>query len=72
MPTTAWERRKALSDRLRGVWDAHRDGRDWQTVYAEARETLAAQMERDAAMVRGIEWDEFMRLQGMRAETRHA
>ena len=66
MSTTPWERRKALSDRLRGVWDAHRDGRDWPVVYAEARERMAAQLEADAATVRSIGWDEFVRLQGWR------
>jgi hypothetical protein len=63
MSTTRWERLRALSDRLRSVWDAHRDGRDWADVYTEARERTAARMEADAQLIRAMSWDEFKRLQ---------
>lgn len=64
MSTTAWERRKAISDRIRAVWDAKRDGRDWKAVYEEAQAHVAQQLEWDALTVRHISWDEFRRLQG--------
>lgn len=65
MSTTEWERRKSVADRLRGVWDAKRDGREWREVYAEAQEAVALRCERDAAIAREVTFEEFMRLQGV-------
>jgi hypothetical protein len=62
---TRWERQRALSDRLRGVWDAHRDGRDWSAVFVDARRIMADGLDRDAELVRAMSWDEFKRLQGV-------
>ena len=65
MSTTRLDRQRALSDRLRGAWEAHRDGRDWEAVYSDAREAVASGMERDAALVRAMSWGNFKRLQGI-------
>lgn len=64
MSTTRWERLRALSDRVAAVWLAHRDGRAWPAIYAQAQEMTAARMEADAALIRAMSWDEFRRLQG--------
>ena len=65
MTTTRWERERALSDRVRAVWDAHRDGREWEEVYTDAREATARRLEADAALIRAMTWGQFLRLQGI-------
>ena len=65
MSVTAWEYRKALSDRLRAVWDTQRDGvLTWQQAYARAKAAVVARLHRDADTITSMTWDEFQRLQG--------
>lgn len=51
MSVTSWERQRAMSNLLRSIWDAHRDGRNWADVFEESRSVLLKRMEQDAAMV---------------------
>ena len=64
MSTTAWERRKALSNQLRGVWDAKRDGMEWEQAFIAARSALVRAHQQDARILHSMTWDEFKRLQG--------
>ena len=62
---TRWERRKALAEQLRAVWDARRDGVEtWQSSFEAAREASAQSRELDARLIREMTWDDFQHLLG--------
>jgi subtilase family serine protease len=63
---TAWERRKAMSDQLRAVWDARRTtSAEWEREFVIAKTALLARMLADVDIVASLSWDEFQRLQGV-------
>jgi hypothetical protein len=66
MNRTPWELRKALSDQLRAVWDAKRDGMEWEKAFVAARSSMVRAHQRDARILLSMSWDEFKRLQGWR------
>ncbi len=65
MSTTPWERRKAISDRVFGVFDAVRDGNaaDWPRHFETARLATLERLEFETETVRNMTFDEFARLQ---------
>ncbi len=67
MSVTEWERRKAISSVLRGIWDTKRDGVEtWEQSFAAARDELLKKMARDVVFAREMTWEEFQRLQEWR------
>jgi hypothetical protein len=65
MSSTAWERRKAISDRVCGVFDAirDRDPANWQRHFETARLATLERLEAETETVRNMTFDEFARLQ---------
>ena len=65
MSVTAWERRKAVSDRVCGVFDAirDRDPANWQRHFEAARLATLARLRAETEAVRDMTFDEFARLQ---------
>jgi hypothetical protein len=63
--TTRWERRKALSNQVRGVWDAHRGRGDaeWMEAFQAALDSVSARLRADADILDSMNFDEFKRLQ---------
>jgi hypothetical protein len=67
MSTTAWERRKALSNQVRGVWDAKRGcgDADWMDAFQAALDQVSKRLKDEAQIVESLDFDEFKRLQGI-------
>ena len=72
MSTTRWELRRALSNQLRAVWDAKRDGvMTWEASFEAARDCLVYAMERDAKLLREMTWQDFQDFQGLHEQNNH-
>lgn len=71
---TSWERRKALSDQLRGIWDAKREGcaDGWRPAFDRAKAHLVVKLSTDISTISEMQFDDFLRLQGIRTEVHTA
>jgi hypothetical protein len=65
MSSTAWERRKAVSDRINGAFDALRDNQPagWPATFEAAKARTVERMRMEAEIAAGMTFDEFARLQ---------
>lgn len=65
MANTSWEHRKAMSDRIFGVWDAKRESLPigWEATFEAARTAVLRRLEQDHDAVRQMTFEEFCRIQ---------
>ena len=65
MSVTAWERRKAVSDRINATFDALRDNHPpgWPSTFEAAKARTIERMRMEAEIAEAMTFEEFARLQ---------
>lgn len=65
MSVTAWERRKAVSDRINAAFDALRDNHPpgWPMTFEAAKARTLERLRMEAEIAESMTFDEFARLQ---------